>query len=473
MKSRKFLYLLLPWLVAAPVFASGTVYVPFAGKVTIGDMDYQTWVWTSNGYPEILGLAQPYFIPTFTDGTQRDPDAEPNEVWMSPGQTKITVVDGQQGMLEVFAATDVYVHARLVPVGEDPASGQGIDLPVVTSDNMIPAGGTARTLGWERKDDGAKSSSNWGLINLGHQPTDCLVDIVDSAGEPRVTAFPLSFEALSHNQFGNVMSILGQQEASDWRISVTCDQPFYHYLSIYYPETGRVAFVGPAGSGMSDLQRPNGGTVASDQFEYLSDLPIDDWGGLEIGPFVDSSGIDFHASGGPVGGYRPILINGVEYQKGIAGYPRWNQTSYVEFQLGGNYALFTTTVRLDDQFTGRYEWAIVNTSTDVWEELQRPSDGFNGVEHTNPIRVGGAATFQIIGDGQVIYQGPEVYAYGEGHEVSVDVSGINVLRLQLHPDGTEQLNAPHRNGLDSPRLVKRCPWLDLFDFADAKLFLPL
>ena len=50
---------------------------------------------------------------------------------------------------------------------------------------------------------------------------------------------------------------------------------------------------GPAASGQSLLERPTEGGVSS-QFDYLSDLPIDRWGGIELRPFVDSTGIDFH-----------------------------------------------------------------------------------------------------------------------------------------------------------------------------------
>ena len=79
-------------------------------------------------------------------------------------------------------------------------------------------------------------------------------------------------------------------------------------------------------------------------------------------------------------------------------------------------------------------------------------------------------TFQVLGDGEALFASPEIYAYGDAVLLEIDVTGVDVLRLQTHPDGTEQLSAPHRNGLSSPRLVRRCPWNDMVSFADPKVF---
>lgn len=454
-------------LLATPVLA-GTVYVPFASDVIVGGQQYKTWVWASNNYPEILGLTEHYFIPSFTDGTVRQD--EPSQIWLTAGESRVLGVgSGTRGMLEVEASSEVYLQARLVPVGGTAADGQGVSIPIISSDNAIPANEKVQLLGWVREANGALASSNFGLINLGHSATDCAVDVYKDSGEVVLQSVVLSFAALSHNQFDNVLAILGETEGSNWRIAVSCDQPFFPYLSIYYPATGRITFVEAAESGKSALARPGSGGP-SEMFEYLSDLPVDRWGGLEIGPLIDRTGIDFHAS--PIRyGYKKLSINGIEYDKGVSFYPKWSQTPFIEYQLGGEYALFTAIVRIDDDHRDDYEWAIVNTSTGNWEELRRPSDGYRGRETTNPIRVSSAMTFRVIGDGQTLYQSPEIYSYGDALVIEVDVTGVQVLRLQGHPDGTERLGAPHRNGLSSDRLVKRCPWFDLIDFADAKLFL--
>ena len=472
MKRSKLVLPLLLALLAAPIFA-GSVYVPYASDVTVGGQQYEIWVWASNDYPDILGLAEHFFIPSFQDGTDRE--LESTQVWLTPGETRVLDIGGGnvRGMLEIEASSEVHLQARLVPVGGSPADGQGVSLPIVSSDNVIPAGEKVHLLGWEREANGALSSSNFGLLNLGHSATECSVDVNKANGEVVIANVILNFAALSHNQFDNVLALLGETNDSNWRLSIVCDRPYFPYLSIYYPATGRLTFVEAAANGRSDLAQPGGGGGGgpSEQFEYLSDLPVDRWGGLEIGPLIDRTGIDFHAS--PIRhSYKKLEINGVEYDKGISFYPRWSQVPFVEFRLNGNYALFTADVRVDDDHSDDYEWAVVNTSTGNWERLERPSDGYRGRERTNPIRVSSALTFRVIGDGVVLYQGPEVYAYGPADKIEVDVTGVQVLRLQGHPDGTERVSAPHRNGLTQNRLVRRCPWFDLINFADAKIFLP-
>ncbi len=464
---KRFALVLLVWLLAVPAFA-GVVYVPLSADFEVGNTAYQTWVWATNHNTALPQVVEYMTLPSFTVGTERD-GLEPSTLTLLPGETWVIAAEGIQGMMEISAEQDVYVQARLIPVGAGPANFQGINLPLITSDTVVAAGDEAHLLGWARGDDGATTYSNFGLINAGHSGAECLIDVMQRDGTVIAGAVPLPVNALSHYQFEHALSLLGVTDANHWRATVTCDKPFYSYVSLNYPETGRLAFIGPAPSGASELSRPNDGGV-SDQFAYLSDLPIDSWGGLEIGPFLDATGIDWHPSGGgpPRGPVAPIRINGETYEKGVSFYPRWSRTAFIEYKLNGEYALFTATARLDDYYRGGYEWAIV--TGDRWQELRRPSDGYGGRERDNPIRVSGAANFRVYGDGELLYQSPEVYDYGDPVMVEIPVVGVDTLRIQGDPAGTEQLNAPHRNGLSSPRLVTNCPWHDLFVFGDAKVF---
>lgn len=276
----------------------------------LGDQHYRTLIWASNDYPDILGLAEVYFIPSFEDGTVREEGDTGDEVWILPGATRVVGSSVQRGMVEIEASSEVYIQARLVPVNGDPGNGEGVELPVISSDNVVPADTKVQLLGWERRNDGADSYSNFGLVNLGQSNANCLVDIYRNTGEVVISDVLLTFNPLSHNQFDNVLSLLGETEATDWRLGISCDQPTFPYLSIYYPSTGKIAFIEGAASGKSELQRPL--TGVSDQFDYISDLPIIGWGGIEVGPFLDSSGVEFHGVPRPVGGFKPIEINGVE-----------------------------------------------------------------------------------------------------------------------------------------------------------------
>ncbi|MEM7583518.1 MAG: NPCBM/NEW2 domain-containing protein [Acidobacteriota bacterium] len=458
---------MLPLLLTTPVFA-GTSYVPLTGDILVGGQLYQTEILVSNNFPDILAVAETYPIASFQDGTVRAEEDTPTENWMLPGETRVLTRGGARGMLEVEASSEVYIQARLV--GQGPAAGKVVEIPVVSSTNAVPANTTVQLMGLERLGDGAISYTNFGIVNLGQEATNCLVDIYRENGEAVLTDVVLTLNPLSHNQFNNVLRLLGETNETNMRFGVACDQASFPYAVANYPGSGEIAFIQSGASGKSELQRPL--TGVSNQFDYISDLPVVGFGGIEVGPFLDRSGAEFHGTPGgiPVGGFKPIEINGVEYAKGVSWYPLWGRVPYMEFQLNGDYAVFSSVVRIDDHYFNHYEWAVVEENTGRWIRLERPGDGFRGAERTNPIRIGAAANFRILGDGEVLYQSGEIYAYGEGEFVEIDVRGVNVLRLQLNPDGTEQLGAPHRNGLRRARLVTRCSWHDMISFGDAKVY---
>ncbi len=451
-------------LLASPVVA-GTVYVPLAAELEVGTTTYRTWVWLLNPTDSPVTVEH-HFITSFSSGTVRN--NQPSSFNLQPGQQRILWTPQGQGMWEFFAPNEVQIQARLIAETDQPSNGQGIALPVITSENLVGAGETAYLLGWARRGNGTRTSSNFGLINLGRQATGCEVSVWNSEGTPVVQDVPLSFEALSHNQFQNVLAILGATEAVHWQLAVSCDQPFFPYLSLYYPETGRLAFQQSATSGNSDLVRPS--NTNGDNFHYQADRQILRFGGLDLGPYLNSSGAEFHDPAGWFGGHAPMRINGVTYEKGVSFYPSWGQVPFIEYDLDGQYTIYTADVRIDDYYFNKYEWAVVDVGTGQWRRLERPGDGYHGVERENPIRVGAAASYRVIGDGVVLYQSPEIYAYGPPDKIEIDVTGVQILRLELDPDGTEQLEAPYRNGLTEPRLVNRASWFDMIDFADGKFF---
>ena len=255
MRILKAIAFLATLLAVVPAFA-GVVYVPFASSLQIGGVQHRTWIWASNHNTGIDGLVEHLFIPTAADGTADRDFIEPTQVWIGVGQSTVIQVPRDRGMLEILASPDVYIHARLVAVGENPQSGQGIALPVISSDNLVPANQDAHLLGLERRDDGAAAFSSFGLVNLGHQSAECGVSAFRDDGQVVVEDVILTFAPLSQNQFDHVLGILGQTEGSNWRLSVRCDQPFFPYSGIFFGETGSVVLFGPAESGKSQLERP-------------------------------------------------------------------------------------------------------------------------------------------------------------------------------------------------------------------------
>ena len=459
MTRRIFGYLLIALCGAvSPGFAE-TIYVPVVATQA-GNVSYETRVMISNtGAAD--GHLTTYFIPVNTDGATRDDGAGQNIILLG-FSTFNTLPDGQGlGMFEVLTDSDrLAIHGQMVGdrAGEEII---GPEIPAVSMKNAFRANQTAHVQGWER---GGNKVTDFGLLNLGSTEASCLFDVLRADGSAVVGNVALPFAPLSQGHVPDVLSVLSLANAADLRLVATCDQPFYPYATVSDPQTGEMRFITPSAISADGLPNPG-----ADEFVYLSDL---NWSGttnIRNGPHKDVSGWDAHASELGIGGYKPIEINGVTYNKGISWFPGWGN-SEVRWNLNGQYRRFEAIVRIDDEKTGFYEWGLVNRSTGNFIRLQRPAGGFRAAETSTNFRIGGGARIRIYGDGVQLLDSSEFYSYGNSINVSVDVEGVNVLRVELVATHHEQANAPHRNGLTStPALVRTCSWHDLLNLADAKL----
>ncbi|MFP3939190.1 MAG: NPCBM/NEW2 domain-containing protein [Thermoanaerobaculia bacterium] len=458
------LLLLLPLILAAEARA-GTVYVPYPGPVEIGDVEYEAQIWASNTDESDVRRIEHFFIPSREDGTVRE-DEGVTLVRIPPGTTMRLRIDEEAGgLIEVLAAPQVVITARLVQKSARAAGPlRGVQLPVISSDNLVEAGTAAHLQGWERNE--SATQTNVGLLNLGQDPTQCEVRVFRADSSQIASTALISLDALSHVQFDGALEILEADNVKDVRGEVTCDQPFYPYASIYHDDPAEIVVIGPSESGDSELVRPGD----EPKFTYLDELNWSETSNVRSGPHKNVSGWDAHAGPNGIGGYKPIEINGTEYEHGISWFPGWND-SWVAWRLDGEYSRFTATVRIDDEMHGKYEWARVDRNTGRFIELKRPPGGFRAQETHDNFRVSAGARIRIRGDDELLFESEEFYAYGPAVEVDVDVTGVEVLRIELEPDHSEQAGAPHRAGLRStPALVKLCSWFDLIDVADAKLF---
>jgi len=455
--------LILPFILAAPAWA-GTVYVPYVGPVEIGDVLYETQIWASNTDEEAIRRIEHHFIPNLADGTERQ--GEPTLVRIRPGlTTRLQVSEQTPGLVEIFAAPQVVITARLVPVDVDaPSQSVGAQIPVISSSNTIAAGEIAPIQGWERIP--GRVSSNLVVVNMGTEQTVCEVAVFRANGTRLGNTALIPLKPRTMTQFEFVLTLLGVDNARDVRAQLGCDQPFYAFGSLYQADPLGANFIPPSVSGKSELVRPGD----EEKFVYLSDV---DWSGvsnLTNGPFRDRTGTDPHNPAGPRFGYKQLEINGVAYEKGISWQGEWRD-SWVEWTLDGQYKRFTSIVRIDDEEKGLYEWGVVNRQTGQFQFIERPPDGFRGRETDSRFRIGAGGRIRIIADGQTIYESPEFYAYGDAVQVDVDVTGVKKMRIEFEPDHSEQANAPHRAGLRStPAPVFNCPWFDLLNLADAKLY---
>ncbi|MGD2113893.1 MAG: NPCBM/NEW2 domain-containing protein [Acidobacteriota bacterium] len=466
------LILFIPLFVLAAAAEAGVVYVPYPGPVEIGGVEYETQIWASNTDDQTIRRIEHLFLRSLSDGTDREDD-QPTVVRIPPGvTTRLRIAEPSSGMIEILAAPQVVINARLVrtiPGSNHPPSGA--QLPVISSENAAEAGQTLHLQGWERIED--LISSNLGIVNLGDDQVQCEVSVFRADSSQIASTALVRFNARSHVQYRRALAILQAGEVQDVRGEVTCDQPFYAYASVFYdrlPDEATaptdVVFIEPSATGGSALNRP----VDEGDFVYLDELAWSDTRNIRNGPHKNVSGWDPHAGNHGVGGYKKIEINGVEYDHGISWFPGWGD-SWVAWRLDGAYQRFTATVRVDDEKTGEYEWGVVNRSTGEFLDLKRPAGGFRAPETSNQFRIGAGASIRIYGDGQLLFESGEFYAYGPAVQVDVDVTGVQVLRIELEPDHHELAEAPHRNGHPStPALVKRCSWFDLIDLADAKLF---
>jgi len=455
--------LILPFILTIPAWA-GTVYVPYVGPLEIGGVQYETQIWASNTDFELPRRIEHDFIPALSDGTERT--GEPTLVRLRPGfTTRLRVSEQKAGLVEIFATPHVAITARLVRADADLGNPTvGAQLPVISSDNIVPALEMATIQGWEGID--GRLSSNLNLVNMGTEPTRCQASVYHANGILLSPTALISLQPLTMAQFESVLQLLGAGNARDVRAEISCDQPFYAFGSLYQVDPVGAVFIPPSASGMSDLVRPGD----EEKFVYLSDL---DWSGvsnLTNGPFRDRTGTDPHNPAGPRFGYKKLEINGVEYDKGISWQGEWRDSS-VEWTLDGQYKRFTSIVRIDDEEKGLYEWGVVDRRTGQFQFIERPPSGFRGGETDTRFRIGAGGRIRIIADGQKIYESSEFYAYGDAVQVDVDVTGVKKMRIEFEPDHSEQANAPHRAGLRStPAPVLNCPWFDLLNLADAKLY---
>jgi hypothetical protein len=457
--SKNVLALLLPMALAAPAWA-GTVYVPHPGNVEIGGVEYKTQIWASNVDESEARRIEHYFIRSLSDGTERD--AKPTVVRVGPGRTtRLEIDSASSGLVEIFAAPQVVITARLVQKVPGPGPLAGAQLPVIDSDNVVEAGETAHLQGWERIENVV--TTTFGLANLGDESAQCMVKVFRADGSQIKSTALLLLSSLSHVQFREALDILDAGNVKDVRSEVTCDQPFFPYVAVFADDPAGVVYVVPSASGKSELHRP----AEEGDFVYLSDIPWTSTSNIEWGPWADRTGVEGGRHGeGPVRqAFRLMQIKGEEYEKGISWIGHWGNSA-VSWSLNGAYSRFTTLVRIDDEPLGRHEWGIVDADGNI-VGIKRPIPSH---ETRSVFKIGAGGSLQVIGDGKVLYRTRDFYAYGEPVFVDLDVTGVETLRLVFVADHVEQPDAPHRQGLDVPKQTKKCPWWDLLVIPDAKLY---
>ena len=235
-------------LFVASAAHAGTGYVPLPGLQTVGPVSYEAQVLVSNNAAQAREVKQVQ-LATDTDGTPRP--AAPASLQVQGNRTSVVKPAATfRGLLELSGSTDVHFSARLVGLGAQGALG--VQIPVVTSDNLTPAN---QSLTLQGLIAAGTRTTDLTIVNLGRQATECRASLFRADGSTILANSEVKLKPLSHRYFVNIFNGLaaGVTEA---RATVTCDKDFYAYALLQDTATGEIAVVEPSGSGASTLTVP-------------------------------------------------------------------------------------------------------------------------------------------------------------------------------------------------------------------------
>ena len=236
---------LLAFSLAAAAQA-GTVYIPLPGLTQSGSAAYEAEVTVANSAASTANVAQ-FLVAADADGTQR---AIPSTGLQVLGNATLVVKPGAafRGLLEMAGSPNLRYAARLA--GQGPAGGLGVGLPVVTSENLVAAGGSLSLQGLTAT---ATRSTHLMLVNVSKFAAQCTVSLVRLDGTAVGAAATVNLKPLSAVYRENV---LAGNVLTDARASVSCSREFFAYALLTDSATGEVAVVEPSGSGESALTVP-------------------------------------------------------------------------------------------------------------------------------------------------------------------------------------------------------------------------
>jgi hypothetical protein len=225
---------------------AGTVYIPLPGLTQAGSASYEAEVTVANSAAQTASVDQ-LLVAADTDGTQRP--SQPVALQVLGNVTAIVKPGaGFRGLLELSGSPNLRYGARLAGKGQ--AGALGVALPVVTSENLIAAGGSLTLQGLTAN---ATRSTHLMLANVSKNAAQCTFSLVRLDGTALGVANTVTLPPLSSSYRADV---LGAVELSDARATVSCTREFFAYALLTDSATGEVAVVEPSGNGESSLTVP-------------------------------------------------------------------------------------------------------------------------------------------------------------------------------------------------------------------------
>lgn len=238
-------------LVWAGTAAAGTVYLPLAINGALDGKTYKSYVWVTNGSggPQEVSVR---YIPRDTVGLNPNASTATATLSVGPGQTfKMAVGEAGVGMVEFSGPDDVIYSGRIESLTPGGIVRSQAHLPLVGSDNVVPAGEVAHIQGGERRLSG--SASHFGVNTFGSEDGECSVRMFRADGSQIQSTVTLWGPALGQRWFADAFNIVGEPSISDARFEVSCDVPFLPFATIFASEPDSTQFVLPSVTGAQNL----------------------------------------------------------------------------------------------------------------------------------------------------------------------------------------------------------------------------
>lgn len=230
---------------------AGALYIPVVDAVKGNGTAQATQLWITNS-GAVQRRATVTFLPENTDGTVRTNNPGTGVTVAAKGSARVgdPGANGRVGMLEVDLVDLNLVQAVRLAKNFTDVNGGGVDVPVVSSANMVPANGTAALVGLMYAT--GQIRTDVGIMNLGQSTAQCGVSLFRADGTQIGSKATLTFPPLSLRHFPDALSVA----AKDARAEVSCNQNFYAYATVHSANGQAEYFITPAYSGASTLVAP-------------------------------------------------------------------------------------------------------------------------------------------------------------------------------------------------------------------------
>jgi hypothetical protein len=233
---RGYPFALLTCLALAPSMAAQgqNLYVPltsYAGDGTVLELV------ATNPDPEVTRLFSGAIFAEGQNGLTAT-GTPTEQVGVVPGATRVIVAPQGIGVWRLKGHAGLQLSARLRVPGAS-SQHQGDAVPIMSADTVHPAGATVEV---QSLIAASGYLSDFGLWNAGQAQARCEARVRLANGTQVGPSFVLSVAPLSFNLFEKVpTNLVAGSQASDVRVSMTCDQPFFVLGRTVNPQTGYVS----------------------------------------------------------------------------------------------------------------------------------------------------------------------------------------------------------------------------------------